>query len=217
MKLVRFGAPGREKPGMLDAQGRIRDLSKIVPDIAGDGAIPEGPRQAAQAQARKTAARARHAAARPVRRQNRQFHRHRTELFRSRRRSRHADAERADHLQQGAELHLRAERRHHDPERLDQARLRSRARHRHRQPRPLPRQEQGDGRGRRLLPRQRRIGAVFSDRAQRRPMGQGQELRDFRPARAVARHQGRDQRPAAARHVAHGQRRNPAEGHRPPP
>ena len=36
MKLVRYGAPGREKPGMLDAQGRIRDLSKIVPDIAGD-------------------------------------------------------------------------------------------------------------------------------------------------------------------------------------
>ena len=36
MKLVRFGAPGREKPGMLDAQGRIRDLSKVIPDIAGD-------------------------------------------------------------------------------------------------------------------------------------------------------------------------------------
>jgi 2-keto-4-pentenoate hydratase/2-oxohepta-3-ene-1,7-dioic acid hydratase in catechol pathway len=35
MKLVRFGAAGREKPGMLDAQGRIRDLSKIVPDIVG--------------------------------------------------------------------------------------------------------------------------------------------------------------------------------------
>jgi 2-keto-4-pentenoate hydratase/2-oxohepta-3-ene-1,7-dioic acid hydratase in catechol pathway len=35
MKLVRFGAAGREKPGMLDAQGRIRDLSKIVPDITG--------------------------------------------------------------------------------------------------------------------------------------------------------------------------------------
>ena len=31
MKLVRFGAPGREKPGMLDAQGRVRDLSKVVP------------------------------------------------------------------------------------------------------------------------------------------------------------------------------------------
>jgi len=41
MKLVRFGAPGREKPGMLDAQGRIRDLSKIVPDIAGDVLSPK--------------------------------------------------------------------------------------------------------------------------------------------------------------------------------
>jgi hypothetical protein len=42
MKLVRFGAPGREKPGMLDAQGRIRDLSKIIPDIAGDELSPKG-------------------------------------------------------------------------------------------------------------------------------------------------------------------------------
>jgi 2-keto-4-pentenoate hydratase/2-oxohepta-3-ene-1,7-dioic acid hydratase in catechol pathway len=36
MKLVRYGLPGREKPGILDIQGRIRDLSKIIPDIAGD-------------------------------------------------------------------------------------------------------------------------------------------------------------------------------------
>ncbi|MGD0333394.1 MAG: fumarylacetoacetate hydrolase family protein [Xanthobacteraceae bacterium] len=42
MKLVRHGAPGREKPGLLDAQGRIRDLSKIVPDIAGDVLSPKG-------------------------------------------------------------------------------------------------------------------------------------------------------------------------------
>jgi len=42
MKLVRYGAPGREKPGMLDAQGRIRDLSKIVPDITGDVLSPKG-------------------------------------------------------------------------------------------------------------------------------------------------------------------------------
>jgi 2-keto-4-pentenoate hydratase/2-oxohepta-3-ene-1,7-dioic acid hydratase in catechol pathway len=40
MKLVRFGAPGREKPGMLDAQGRVRDLSKVVPDIAGPALSP---------------------------------------------------------------------------------------------------------------------------------------------------------------------------------
>jgi 2-keto-4-pentenoate hydratase/2-oxohepta-3-ene-1,7-dioic acid hydratase in catechol pathway len=42
MKLVRFGAPGREKPGMLDAQGRVRDLSKVVPDIAGAVLSPSG-------------------------------------------------------------------------------------------------------------------------------------------------------------------------------
>lgn len=36
MKLVRFGQPGREKPGIVDSEGRIRDLSDVVPDIAGD-------------------------------------------------------------------------------------------------------------------------------------------------------------------------------------
>ena len=36
MKLVRFGPAGREKPGIVDKQGKIRDLSRIVPDIAGD-------------------------------------------------------------------------------------------------------------------------------------------------------------------------------------
>jgi 2-keto-4-pentenoate hydratase/2-oxohepta-3-ene-1,7-dioic acid hydratase in catechol pathway len=42
MKLVRFGAPGREKPGILDADGKIRDLSGVVPDIAGDTLSPAG-------------------------------------------------------------------------------------------------------------------------------------------------------------------------------
>ena len=35
MKLLRYGPRGFEKPGILDAQGRIRDLSGVVPDIAG--------------------------------------------------------------------------------------------------------------------------------------------------------------------------------------
>ena len=35
MKLVRYGKPGAEKPGILDAAGRIRDLSAQVDDIAG--------------------------------------------------------------------------------------------------------------------------------------------------------------------------------------
>ena len=41
MKLVRFGAAGAEKPGLFDADGHIRDLSGIVPDIAGDALGPE--------------------------------------------------------------------------------------------------------------------------------------------------------------------------------
>jgi 2,4-diketo-3-deoxy-L-fuconate hydrolase len=35
MKLLRFGPIGQEKPGVLDAQGRIRDLSGVVADIDG--------------------------------------------------------------------------------------------------------------------------------------------------------------------------------------
>jgi 2,4-didehydro-3-deoxy-L-rhamnonate hydrolase len=33
MKLVRYGNPGKEKPGLIDAQGVLRNLSSVVPDI----------------------------------------------------------------------------------------------------------------------------------------------------------------------------------------
>ena len=36
MKLLRFGPSGREKPGLLDSDGFVRDLSSAVNDIAGD-------------------------------------------------------------------------------------------------------------------------------------------------------------------------------------
>jgi 2,4-diketo-3-deoxy-L-fuconate hydrolase len=36
MKLVRYGAKGQEKPGIVDAQGRIRSLEGHVDDIAGE-------------------------------------------------------------------------------------------------------------------------------------------------------------------------------------
>ncbi len=41
MKLLRFGEPGRERPGLLDKQGNIRDLSGEVADIAGATLQPE--------------------------------------------------------------------------------------------------------------------------------------------------------------------------------
>ena len=40
MKLVRFGNPGDEKPGLVDADGAIRDLSAHVPDLAGEALSP---------------------------------------------------------------------------------------------------------------------------------------------------------------------------------
>jgi len=42
MKLLRYGPLGQEKPGMLDADGAIRDLSGVVSDIAGETLTPAG-------------------------------------------------------------------------------------------------------------------------------------------------------------------------------
>ena len=36
MKLVRYGNPGKEKPGLIDADGKLRDLSSVVKDIGPD-------------------------------------------------------------------------------------------------------------------------------------------------------------------------------------
>ncbi len=36
MKLVRYGAAGREKPGLIDAEGKLRDLSGHIKDITAD-------------------------------------------------------------------------------------------------------------------------------------------------------------------------------------
>ena len=36
MKLLRYGPKGAEKPGLLDANNQIRDLSSIIPDLTGD-------------------------------------------------------------------------------------------------------------------------------------------------------------------------------------
>lgn len=40
MRLVRFGNPGTERPGRTDEQRRIRDLSSIIPDVAGSSLAP---------------------------------------------------------------------------------------------------------------------------------------------------------------------------------
>ncbi|MBN5321143.1 fumarylacetoacetate hydrolase family protein [Serratia marcescens] len=40
MKLLRYGQPGQERPGMLDAQGRLRDLSQHIADVGGAALLP---------------------------------------------------------------------------------------------------------------------------------------------------------------------------------
>ncbi|MCQ4160898.1 fumarylacetoacetate hydrolase family protein [Roseomonas sp. GC11] len=42
MKLLRYGPQGQEKPGLLDAEGAIRDLSGVVPELAGEALSPAG-------------------------------------------------------------------------------------------------------------------------------------------------------------------------------
>ena len=41
MKLVRYGKPGKEKPGLIDADGKLRDLSGVLPGIGPDQLSPK--------------------------------------------------------------------------------------------------------------------------------------------------------------------------------
>jgi 2-keto-4-pentenoate hydratase/2-oxohepta-3-ene-1,7-dioic acid hydratase in catechol pathway len=45
MKLVRYGRPGQEKPGVIDADGVLRDLSRVVKDVTPDLLAPAGLRK----------------------------------------------------------------------------------------------------------------------------------------------------------------------------
>ncbi|MGB9097075.1 fumarylacetoacetate hydrolase family protein [Erwinia sp.] len=40
MKLLRYGQPGEERPALLDAQGKLRDLSEVIDDLAGSALSP---------------------------------------------------------------------------------------------------------------------------------------------------------------------------------
>lgn len=53
MKLVRYGKPGKEKPGLIDADGRLRDLSGVVADIGPEQLSPKGLAKLAKVKADK--------------------------------------------------------------------------------------------------------------------------------------------------------------------
>jgi 2,4-diketo-3-deoxy-L-fuconate hydrolase len=41
LKLLRYGLRGQERPGVLDAAGRVRDLAGVIDDIGGSALLPE--------------------------------------------------------------------------------------------------------------------------------------------------------------------------------
>ena len=210
MKLLRWGPPGAEKPGLMDDLGHVRDLSDVVGDIDGHALQPE-------VLARLTALdphtlpilhgehRIGPCVARPLNficiGINYADHAAETGA---------RDPQGTHHLPEIARRLFRPLRRRENPPRLEENRRGGRTRRRHRRPRQRRARPRGDGPRRRLLHRQRCQRARIPDRA-RRHLGQGQGLRHLRPHRPLAGHARRSARPAGPGDVAGGGRAALAE------
>ena len=137
MKLVRYGAPGREKPGIIDADGKIRDLSRVVKDIDGAMLASGGLAKIKKANLKRLKVVGGKPRLGPCVGNVRNF------IAIGLNYSDHA-AEGGNPIPKEPVVFNKAptcicgpERRHHDPEGFHQARLRMRARHRDRQARAL--------------------------------------------------------------------------------
>ena len=129
MKLLRYGPKGQEKPGLLDQNGKIRDLSKVVDDIAGETLSDATPRQdRARSIPRSLPEVTGEPRIGPCVAQRGQDCVYRTELRRSRRRIEPAGADRTGAFRQVDKRDLRSERRRRDSAQLEEDRLGSRTR-----------------------------------------------------------------------------------------
>ena len=176
--------PGNGPPARCDTGG-VRDLSGVVPDLAGDALLPASLDRLSGLDPASLPLVDGPAPRRTVRRPRRQVPLHRPELRRPRRGIRRRRAERADRVLEGDLRDHRARRRRRHPARLREDRLGSRARRGHR----LADQVRVGGRRavarRRLLRGQRSVRARLPAR-RHRPVGEGQERRHVRADRAVA-------------------------------
>ena len=209
MKLVRYGRLGAEKPGLIDADGTLRDLSRVVKDITPAVLAPAALRKLrAVKTARLPIVRGKPRLGCPLAGIGKMvciglnYTDHAEEVGM-------ALAEGADGLHQGAQRGVRPGRCDHPAARRNEARLRVRAGRGHRPGRAQRGRGQGAGARRRLLHRQRRLGARVPDGA-RRHHHQGQERRLLRPGRPVARHRRRD--PATRRPSSCGPRSTASAG-----
>ena len=108
MKLCRYGKPGYEKPGVIDGEGRLRDLSKVIDNIGPNEISPRQLKTLSKLKPETMPLVNSSAALRRAVRRHRQVRRHRPELFRPCQGSRHADPVRADRVHEGDHLHQRA-------------------------------------------------------------------------------------------------------------
>ncbi len=132
MKLLRYGPAGFEKPGLLDRQGRLRDLSGVVEHVTSEHLSAKGLAKLAKIKPEslplvrgKPRLGVPYAGISKFIAIGLNYADHAAESGR-------AGAERADPVLEGDHLHQRPERRHRHPAQLDQDRLGSRARRRHR-------------------------------------------------------------------------------------
>ena len=131
MRLLRFGPKGAEKPGLLDAAGRIRDLSGHVRDITPDVLAPDSLARLAGLDPSSLPQVVRRSAPRSAGRGRAELHLHRPELRRPRRaRSGQPIPDRADRVRQIGQRDQRPERSGQDSARLEEDRLGGRARRR---------------------------------------------------------------------------------------
>ena len=97
MKLVRYGQMGREKPGLIDADGKLRDLSQVIADVT-----PEHLSDKALAKLARIFAAGQGQAAHGLSHQPcRQIHRHWLELCRPCGRIQYAYSQRAHRVHEG--------------------------------------------------------------------------------------------------------------------
>ena len=138
MKLVRYGAKGAEKPGLIDKSGQLRDLSAHVKDLDGEAYAPASLAKLAGARHLQASRRRRQAALRRAGHRHLEIRRDRPELCRPRQGNRRSPIPTEPIFFIKANTSLsRPERRGREAARLHQARLGSRDRRHHRHPRQI--------------------------------------------------------------------------------
>ena len=194
MKLVRYGAKGAEKPGLIDKSGQLRDLSAHVKDLDGEAYAPASLAKLAAPRSVQASRRRRQAAVRRAGHRHLEIRRHRPELRRPRQGNRQSDPDRADLLPEGQHRALAA--------RTTRSKSRAARPSSTGKSRSPPSSAPAPNTSREADALNHVAGyCVCNDVSERnfqierlRPVDQGQVARHLWPGRPVARHQGRNRR-----------------------